>query len=322
MARVTTHGSRALVRNGPGTNHMVVGSRNNGDIVEILERRAGWARIGTGQWISEALLADTTELGGDVIPHESRPNDLRWRILVNFATNSSELRPEHQQWLRRTATAQARAGQRIWVRGLASRLGDAATNQALSERRAAAVRDFLVRQCGIGADRITGVHASVGEAWSRGSATDNSGRWRAVEVIITNNPVELPPTYIGGRSPLSTVFYVKYLGGGGGGEGVEIQVANFVIRASNDYWQKYTFGGVGPGVGVPLGWGDPMPRGRGWVEFRTHSPVTVSDFTGKARISQASAQVGPGLSYFVLAINHATCPIELPTGKGFSIGLS
>lgn len=322
MATVTTQGSKALVRSAPKADAPVVGSRNNGDTVEVLERRSGWARIGTGQWISETLLTGGAAPGSDVSPHPMKPDNERWRLLINFPTGSAELRASHRDWLARVAAGQARAGQHVWMRGLASRLGDAASNQELSQKRANAVRDFLVKSCSVSASSITGVSA-VGESWSSGSSTDNSGKWRAVEVIITNNTVELPVEYIGGDSPLANVFFIKFVGGGGGGEGFEIQAANFIIRTRNNYWQKYAFLGAGIGAGVaPAGWSDPSPKGEGWVQFKTSRPVTVRDFAGVARITQAGVQVGGGYSIFKLVMPQVAETLDIPSGKGLSLGLS
>jgi outer membrane protein OmpA-like peptidoglycan-associated protein len=324
MPIVTTQGSKALVRSGPGSTYGVVGSRSNGDTVEVLEKIGAWARIGTGQWMSETLLKDSTSTptpASDVSPHPSKPNNPRWRLLINFPTGSAELRPAHRKWLLRDASSQARSGQHIWLRGLASRLGESSANDALSKRRANAVRDYLIDECKVSKSSITGV-SGVGESWSSGSGTDNSGKWRAVEVIITNNTVELPAEYIGGDSPLSKTFFLKFTGGGGGGEAFELQNANFIIRTPKNYWQKYTFFGVGLGFGAPVGWGDASPRGEGWVEFKTNERLTVRDFAGMARVSQAGVQVGAGISYFSLVIPYATDPITVPSGSGLSIGLS
>lgn len=326
MSRIVTRGSRALVRSGPGSSFGVVGSRSSGDSVEVAERRDGWARIGTGQWVDADLISEDGEAGSDVIAHPGRPDDSRWRLLINFATNSAELTREHRRWLSGYAAQQARQGQHVWLRGFASRLGRGGHNLALSQRRASAVRDYLTGTCRISASQITGVSA-VGEEWSSGSDTDDSGRWRAVEVIITSGPVELPSTHIRGANPLSTRFFIKYVGGGGGGEGLQLDVATFVIRTPNGYWQRYIYGGGGASASfppIPGAWADPLPPGRGWVEFTTRTPVTVSDFAGMARLAQAGAVAGDvSIGTYQLGIQNATDLIEVPTGTGqVSVGVS
>ena len=138
-------------------------------------------------------------MSGDVIPHPRRPHDRRWRILTGFDTNRAVLQPEHRHWLAGFAASQIRAGQYAWLRGMASHLGETGANQILSERRAAAVRDFLVNHCWAPEERITG-SGGVGESWSEGGERDDSERWRAVEVIITNNLIELPGMHVSGDS--------------------------------------------------------------------------------------------------------------------------
>jgi hypothetical protein len=54
--RVTTTGSTLRVRAGPGLTHAVVGSLNNGDMVQVLETRGDWARIGLSRWVHRNYL--------------------------------------------------------------------------------------------------------------------------------------------------------------------------------------------------------------------------------------------------------------------------
>lgn len=199
MFRVTTSGSRLKVRSGPGPSFAIVGSRANGDLVEVLELRAEWARIGAGQWLNRNYLADAgggvvRMDEGDVIESSRRPGDPNWRILTGFETNRAVLREAHRQWLRSYVVTQTRSGWRIWIKGMASHLGNDARNRELSEARAAAVRDFLVSECSVPSSRIRLVRG-VGEDWSSGSATDNSPRWRAVQVILARNEQELGPEW-------------------------------------------------------------------------------------------------------------------------------
>jgi peptidoglycan-associated lipoprotein len=81
---------------------------------------------------------------------------------VNFATDRAEIRAETQPLLERQAGwLRARPEVRARIEGHADERGRPVYNRALGERRAAAVRDFLVTR-GVGADRLTVV--SYGEA--------------------------------------------------------------------------------------------------------------------------------------------------------------
>jgi hypothetical protein len=261
-------------------------------------------------------------VSGDVIPHPRRPHDRRWRILTGFDTNRAELQSEHRHWLAGFAASQIRAGQYAWLRGMASHLGETAANQHLSERRAAAVRDFLVNHCGVPEERITG-SGGVGESWSDGGERDDSVRWRAVEVIITNNVVELPGMRVTGRAPSGRVFWIKYMGGGGGGEVIGGEAVIFLIRMQGDYWQRYMYVGGGATVGAPIAWAEALPRGQGWVRFTTTGEVRLDQFVGHAGVDQIFAQVGPAsVGRFSMRIPLVHHRITLNTGSGFSLGAS
>jgi outer membrane protein OmpA-like peptidoglycan-associated protein len=73
---------------------------------------------------------------------------------VRFAIGSSELGAEARALLLEVVRAMAQApGDRLLVTGRADASGDAAANLVLSERRAKAVRDFLISH-GIGGERV------------------------------------------------------------------------------------------------------------------------------------------------------------------------
>ncbi|MGG5887774.1 OmpA family protein [Falsiroseomonas sp. HC035] len=86
-------------------------------------------------------------------------------LTVTFATGSATLSPAAMQVLDNLGQAlgSARlAGYRFRVEGHTDTVGPEAMNQALSERRAAAVRDFLMQRHGVAAQRIEA--AGLGEA--------------------------------------------------------------------------------------------------------------------------------------------------------------
>lgn len=78
-------------------------------------------------------------------------------VLVNFASGSATLSPQAERALAPVAQALASpalASFRFRIEGHTDTTGDAASNQALSERRAAAVRDFLVQRYGVSPNRL------------------------------------------------------------------------------------------------------------------------------------------------------------------------
>ncbi|MDB5383236.1 MAG: hypothetical protein JWO26_2868 [Rhodospirillales bacterium] len=78
-------------------------------------------------------------------------------VLVNFASGSATLTPAAERALAPLGQALASAALasfRFRIEGHTDTTGDAARNQQLSERRAAAVRDFLVQRYGVNATRL------------------------------------------------------------------------------------------------------------------------------------------------------------------------
>lgn len=78
-------------------------------------------------------------------------------LMVTFATGSAALTPQAEAILAslaRALSAPELAGSRFRIEGHTDTVGSTALNQALSERRAEAVRDELVRRHGIPAARL------------------------------------------------------------------------------------------------------------------------------------------------------------------------
>ena len=142
-----------------------------------------------------------------VIPHPRSPRNAQWAILIDFATNQADLRPEHIEWLDREVVPPLQSDRPPWVylRGYASRRGNEGVNVALSERRVQSVLLHLLGFPVIHPGRFrsfTGLDA-VGETQSGGGERDNSARWRAVEVVVT--PQRLPQERSVPRLPTRTV---------------------------------------------------------------------------------------------------------------------
>jgi outer membrane protein OmpA-like peptidoglycan-associated protein len=81
-------------------------------------------------------------------------------LMITFATGSADLTPEAEALIASLARALAApelARSRVRIEGHTDTVGPAAMNQALSERRAAAVRERLVRRYGIAPERLEAV---------------------------------------------------------------------------------------------------------------------------------------------------------------------
>jgi photosystem I P700 chlorophyll a apoprotein A2 len=98
----------------------------------------------------DAVLRD---LGAKVTPQEIRI-ELSADVLFDF--DSAELRPAALASLRKLAAlVAAHPAQPVRIDGHTDAKGDDDYNQALSERRAASVKDWLVKDAGIEASRIS-----------------------------------------------------------------------------------------------------------------------------------------------------------------------
>lgn len=121
-----------------------------------------------------------------ILRHPDRPSDSNWAILADFATGSSQLRPEHRAWLDQHAVRTLTAPQPGWVsiRGFAGRTGENNADEALSNRRASEAVDYLLANPLTDPRHIVAVDAR-GEAGPGPDEADDSERWRAVEVRMT-----------------------------------------------------------------------------------------------------------------------------------------
>jgi outer membrane protein OmpA-like peptidoglycan-associated protein len=81
-------------------------------------------------------------------------------LSVEFGTGSAKLTPSAERVLSRLGqalTSPRLAGDRFRIEGHTDTVGDPATNQALSEQRAASVVDFLEKKFGVEAARLESV---------------------------------------------------------------------------------------------------------------------------------------------------------------------
>jgi outer membrane protein OmpA-like peptidoglycan-associated protein len=107
-------------------------------------------------------------------------------LSVNFATGSAELTPQAIRTLDelgRALASQDLAGFRFRVEGHTDTVGTAALNQMLSERRAAAVVDYLVTKHGIPRSRLEAVGLGDSQLLVPTGPQVNEPRNRRVQVV-------------------------------------------------------------------------------------------------------------------------------------------
>ena len=261
----------------------------------------------------------------------SAASNVVWVHLDNFDIDGVILKTEHRNALERWFSHNTVVSggliipvDRIWVflRGYASRTGDAEHNLELSSARVANVRSFL--NAHVSDSHITGME-HVGERWSHREIEEDE-QFRSVEVIMRteNRPPEpSPPGFIYDRFRMRAKLgeagdgaavgsALADLPGGLGATFLHIQIQN---RSTHDI-QNYIFvsAQVTAGLAVPISgsrdeFGD-------WVNFRTRSRhhVALTEFEGDASFgSMVSVQIGTyspgeslgmGESYFVFQSNH------------------
>lgn len=214
--------------------------------------------------------------------------------LCNFETSQAYLQRAHIDFLDHEVAGVIRMMQGPWVDilGYASRRGDAAFNQGLSERRCNAVRDRISQYANTVNFQIT---KGLGESESGPNEQDNSGYWRAVEVYVYANrpptPKPTPPVEAGSKE-----FKIRVAGGlssaipvlkGPQGDFYMFQIIDVQQRTMG----FYLYGAVGlalpslPGLPVSFTGVGPLSS------FRTTEPVSLMDFEGRATLFQ-----DPGLT--------------------------
>ncbi|HYF08752.1 MAG TPA: OmpA family protein, partial [Acetobacteraceae bacterium] len=108
-------------------------------------------------------------------------------LVVLFATGSATITPEGEVQLAELGQALSDprlAGYRFLIEGHTDTVGDARANQRLSERRAAAVRTWLIRRHAIAGDRLQAV--GRGESDLAMPTPDNTPEVRNRRVRVVN----------------------------------------------------------------------------------------------------------------------------------------
>ncbi len=120
--------------------------------------------------------------------------------LCNFVTGAARLLPAHQRWIDQVLgpIVKAAAAPYVHVVGFASRRGDAAFNQRLSEQRCAAVRAAVSRHS---TKVVFPVDLGKGESESGSVESSNDGFYRAVEVRVFDTKPASNSSFIGTCGP-------------------------------------------------------------------------------------------------------------------------
>lgn len=127
--------------------------------------------------------ADLARLGA--VKNEPRGMVLTLSGGVLFVTNKSELLPSAQVKLNEVANALIKQdpNSKIVVEGYTDSQGTAPYNQELSQRRAQAVRDYLVSR-GIASDRITSQGYGLTRPVADNSSAEGRANNRRVEIVV------------------------------------------------------------------------------------------------------------------------------------------
>ena len=111
-------------------------------------------------------------------------------ITITFASGSWLLTPEAERALTplgRALSSPDLAGFRFRIEGHTDTVGDKASNQLLSERRAAAVRDYLIAKFGVAANRLVAVGMGETQLLVM-TPNETSNAWnRRVQVVNIGN---------------------------------------------------------------------------------------------------------------------------------------
>jgi outer membrane protein OmpA-like peptidoglycan-associated protein len=111
-------------------------------------------------------------------------------LMVNFASGSARLTPQAEQTLDTLARALSSPELtpfRFRIEGHTDTVGPRAMNQALSEERAAAVRDYLIRRHGIAPQRLVAVGYGEDQLLVQTPDETPEARNRRVQVVNIGN---------------------------------------------------------------------------------------------------------------------------------------
>ncbi|MBR0645935.1 OmpA family protein [Plastoroseomonas hellenica] len=162
----------------PAPVYSTPGQSNSSSSSSSAPRPQGGAVAGPGAPMARPLPPrETTAVDGQAAAN----------ITVTFPSGSATLTPEAERQLAPLGRALAStelSAYRFRIEGHTDTVGSAELNQALSERRAAAVRDFLVRRFGVNPTRLEAV--GLGQTQLLVSTPDNTPMPRNRRVQVVN----------------------------------------------------------------------------------------------------------------------------------------
>jgi len=116
----------------------------------------------------------------------TRGDQLLMRLVgLQFASGSAEIRPEHFSLLTKVRSAiREFPGVSITVRGHTDSRGNDDFNQSLSQRRAIAVREYLLANMAISADRITAEGYGESEPIATNETAEGRSQNRRIDILL------------------------------------------------------------------------------------------------------------------------------------------
>jgi outer membrane protein OmpA-like peptidoglycan-associated protein len=120
---------------------------------------------------------------------------------VLFESGKAELLPGAQDQLSRVANFLKSSPRPVVIEGYTDSRGSARSNQALSERRARAVADYLTSQ-GVPADRINAVGKGASSPVASNATADGRSQNRRVEIVLQQGPATAGSPPSGSQSGL------------------------------------------------------------------------------------------------------------------------
>ncbi len=224
-------------------------------------------------------------------------------LLYNFDFDdlkSTGLKPEHAVFLQeKVVPLLAHDRGRIWMRGSASRVGQAGYNRGLSQIRVDRVASFLEGK-GIAANQMQ--LEAVGADLTMGHALDDERDRGVTFIVLPKAKVDPPPPPpVPPRPKVSQWFkltqlmavsgawlkYAKYLKGRiGAGAAADVMFFQMWDTTNNEAC-IYVYLGAGLGVGISA-----LPSLGGtthgpWNAFHTSAPISSAQFDGPARFTSA-----------------------------------
>ena len=268
--------------------------------------------------------------------------------LYNYNIDGNQLKPEHKTViLNHILPTLRKTNSHIKLFGFASKTGDAAYNQRLSESRVLHTKAYL-QSFGFDESQVVGNEMrAFGEQFSNGSSKPNE-YYRAVKIVIMtrrlrgsiptipppqiippepppDETIVFPPIIVSPPKPSnkSSSWSIKYDGGlrYSAGSGVEVGAVTHKFILRNNKTGEYhscVFGGGGYGFGVPtplIVSGSITLESDLWTDFRTSKRISYSKFSNGVTTWTAPPLTAP----HVIRFPYTSTVVYVPTG--FPLGI-